>query len=185
MDSVNYTGNHEEVEEFLIDSGATCHVTYKDNDLENRAPSKSIVYMGDETKAEIEATGDLSLRVCNTDVVVSLSPVHYVPRFKKHIISVSRLCRDGYEITVTDQECRIKTIEGGYIVIKKSKDGMFYLHVLRNQKRLVMSTMEVEGPEIVHMIPLEDEDAKAEIQVQETQTQMEKKVKFPGEQGCQ
>ena len=99
MDSVNYTGNHEEVEEFSIDSGATCHATYKDNDLDNRAPSKSIVYMGDETKAEIEATGDLSLRVCIAYVVVSLSPIHYVPRFKKHIISVSRLCRDGYEIT--------------------------------------------------------------------------------------
>ena len=68
-----------------------------------------------------------------------------MPRFKKHIISVSRLCRDGYEITITDQECRIKTVEGGYIAIKKSKDGMFYLDVLRNQKRLIMSTMEMEA----------------------------------------
>ena len=47
-----------------------------------------MVYMGDETKAAIEATGDLSLKVCNTDVMLNLSPVHYVPRFKKHIISV-------------------------------------------------------------------------------------------------
>jgi len=177
---VNNMGNIEEVEEFLIDSGTTCHVTYKDNDLDNRAPSKSIVCMGDETKAEIEATGDLSLRVCNTDVVVSLSLIHYVPRFKKHIISVSRLCRDGYEITITGQECRIKTMEGAYIVIKKSKDGMFYLDVLRNQKKLIMSTMAIEKPEIVHIIPMEDEDAKMEIPVQDP-AQAGEESKVPGE----
>jgi len=83
---INYAGSKtEEVEEFLIDSGATCHVTYKDQGLQNRSPSKSMVYMGDETKAAIEATGDLSLKVCNTDVMLNLNPVHYVPRFKKHI----------------------------------------------------------------------------------------------------
>jgi len=65
-----------------------------------------MVYMGDETKAEIEATGDLSLKVCNTDVMLNLSLVHYIPRFKKHIISVPQLCKDGYEITITDRECR-------------------------------------------------------------------------------
>ena len=52
---------------------------------------------------------------------------------------------------------------------------MFYLDVLRNQKRLIMSTKEMEEPEVVHIIPMEDEDAKTEIQVQETQTQLEKK----------
>jgi len=127
-EQINYAGGKmEDVEKFLIDSGATCHVTYKDQGLQNRAPSKSMVYMGDDTKAEIEGTGDLSLKVCNTDVMLNLSPVHYVPKFKKHIISVSRLCKDGYEITITDKECRIKTLEDDYVVSQKAKDGMFYL----------------------------------------------------------
>ena len=72
IDWVNQTEDNHEVEEFLIDSGATCHVTYNDKSLSNRTPSKSLVYMGDETKAEIEATGDLNLNVCNADVVVNL-----------------------------------------------------------------------------------------------------------------
>jgi len=102
-EQINYAGGKiEDMEVFLIDSGATCHVTYKDQGLQNRAPSKSMVYMGDNTKAAIEATGDLSLKVCNMDVMLNLSPVHYVPKFKKHIIFVSRQCKDGYEITITD-----------------------------------------------------------------------------------
>jgi len=50
---VNYAGSKmKKWKIFLIDSGATFHVTYKDH-LHNRSPSKSMVYMGDETKAEI------------------------------------------------------------------------------------------------------------------------------------
>ncbi len=86
-----------------------------------------MVCMGDDTEAAIEATGDQSLKVCNM-VMLNLSPVHYVARFKKHhIISVSRLCKDGYEIMITDKECKIKTLEDGHIVIQKAKDGMFYM----------------------------------------------------------
>jgi len=69
----------------LIDSEAMCHVTYKDQALQNRLPSKSMVYMADSIKAEFEATGDLSLKVCDTEVMLNLSPVHYMPSFKKHI----------------------------------------------------------------------------------------------------
>ena len=74
------------------------------------------------------------------DVMLNLSPVHYVPKFKKHIISVSRLCKDGYEITITNKECRIKTLEDGYIFVQKSKNGMFYLDTQWASKRFVMST---------------------------------------------
>jgi len=47
--------------------------------------------MGDETKTEEEATGDISFKVSSTDVKVNPSHVNCVPRFKKQIISVSRL----------------------------------------------------------------------------------------------
>jgi len=102
------------------------------------------MYMGDETKAEIEATGDLCLKVCSTDVMLNPSPVHYVPRFKKHIISAPQLCKDGYEITITDKECRTKMLEDGYIVIQKAKDGMLYLDTLRTYKGLAVNTTEIE-----------------------------------------
>jgi len=178
---INYAGSSiEEVEEFLIDSGATCHVTYKEQGLKNRSPSKSMIYMGDETKAEIEASGDLCLKVCNTDVMLNLSPVHYVPRFKKHIISVPRLCKDGYEITITDKECRIKTVEDGYIVIQKAKDGMFYLDTQRINKRLAVNATEIEeDQDALHVIPPDDEDKSVEEQVQvEPKVKQKKRVRF-------
>jgi len=140
-----YAEEQNKVEEFLIDSGATCHVTYNDEGMKNMVPSKSIIQMGDESRAEVAALGDLNLRVYNTSVVVMLKPINYVPSFKKHIISVSRLCKDGYEVTITDQECRIKTIQGGCIIIKKSRDGMFYLDVTRKNNGFVMSAIEKEA----------------------------------------
>ena len=83
-----YAEEQEKVEEFLIDSGATCHVIYNDEGMKNKVPSKSIIQMGNESKAMVAASGDLNLRVCNTSVMMMLKPINYVPSFKKHIISV-------------------------------------------------------------------------------------------------
>jgi len=156
------------------------YVTYKDQGLQNRSPSKLMVFMGDETKVKIEATGDLSLKACNTDVMLNLSPVHYVPRFKKHIISVSWLCKDEYEITITDKECRIKTLEDSYIVIQKAKDEMFYLDTLRMNKRLAVNAIEIEEEQdAIHIIPPDDEEKTIEEKVQvEPKVKQKKKVRF-------
>jgi len=45
---------------------------------------------------------------------------------------------------IIDKECRIKTLEDGYIVIQKAKDGMFYLDTQQASKRFVMSTTKIE-----------------------------------------
>ena len=58
-----YAQEQEKVEEFLIDSGATCHVTYNNEGMKNKAPSKSIIQIGNELRAEVAASGDLNLRV--------------------------------------------------------------------------------------------------------------------------
>jgi len=147
-------------------------VTYNDEGMKNKAPSKLIIQMGNELRAEVAASGNLNLRVCNTSVVMMLKPINYVQSFKKHIISVTRLCKDGYEVTITDQECRIKTIQGGYIIIKKSRDGMFYLGVTRRNNGFVMSAIEKEA-EI-------EEIAEEEIKQEDEENQMEevKKVRF-------
>ena len=176
---------HEEekelVEEFLIDSGATCHVTYNDAGMKNKVPSKSIIYMGDESKAEVAASGNLNVRVCNTSIAMTLKPINYVPSFKKHIMSVSRLCKEGYEVTITDQECRIKTIEGGYIIVKKSKDGMFYLDVTRKDNGFVMSSVEKETI-IEELVEKEKEIKQEEKEIkkgsEEIQVKESKKVRF-------
>jgi len=45
---------------------------------------------------------------------------------------------------------------GGYIVIQKARDGMFYLDVDRDEKKLVMNTAEKTNDKL-HLIP-DDED---------------------------
>jgi len=167
-----YAEEQENVEEFLIDSGATCHVTYNDEGMKNKTPSKSIIQMGDESRAMVAASGNLNLRVCNTSVMMMPKPINYVPSFKKNIISVSRLCRDGYKVTITGQECRIKTVQGRYIIVKKSSDGMFYLDVTRRNNGFVMSAIEQEA-EIQETVA-----EKADPENDENQIKEAKKVKF-------
>ena len=93
---------------WVVDTGATDHVCYTSQGfLRTREMSKGemMISMGDGTKVEVEAVGDVTLLVDST--VLILRDVLLVPSFRRNLISVFKLRKDGFSI-VFDDLCVIK-----------------------------------------------------------------------------
>ena len=81
-----------------LDTGATIHVTNSLQAVTSRRRPSSLeqnVYMGDDTKVQIEFLGTVRLQL-NTGHFLELQDVAYIPSFRRNLISVSILDRLGY-----------------------------------------------------------------------------------------
>lgn len=93
---------------WVVDTGATDHVCYSSQGfLRTRTMSEEemMISMGDGTKVEVQAVGDVTLLVNST--VLILRDVLLVPGFRRNLISVFKLRRDGFSV-VFDDVCVIK-----------------------------------------------------------------------------
>ena len=99
LESVNVTAITEEFvgsvgvdghESWLLDSGATCGVTYdKSNMLDMRASDKQIT-IGNGAKIATLGQGTVTL-IDSLGNLVTLTDVYYAPKFTKHIVSLRKL----------------------------------------------------------------------------------------------
>lgn len=80
---------------WLLDSGASHHVTNDLNDLSQHNPynGNEQLVIGDGTSLPITHIGSMYLNI--SDFPILLSNVLYVPKISRNILSLSRLCHDN------------------------------------------------------------------------------------------
>ena len=101
-DYVGSASNTGQAEEWLLDLGATCGVTYDKNHMTERKPSDWKITIGNGDKIETLGQG----RVTSTDEhgrTVKLTDVYYAPSFKKHILSMRKLLDDDWSFCIADK----------------------------------------------------------------------------------
>ena len=80
---------------WTLDSGASVHITYHPNILNNLKPHKETIYFADGEKVTSTHSGDVIGYINNNEI--KLFNVLLVPDFRKNLISICQLIENGYK----------------------------------------------------------------------------------------
>ena len=129
-----YFGKYIKARKWMIDSGATVHITNSIDDLENwrSCQDEKIVGIKGES-APVIAKGDVPLTQGLT-----LKNVHCVPEANARIISVGQLEKEGFEINIRDGVCKLKNGTEEYEA-RKDPDSRIYTITEPQPERIMMS----------------------------------------------
>jgi hypothetical protein len=90
------------IEELLLDSGATCGVTYDNSKMSNMRASDKMITIGNGAQVATLGQGTVHL-IDNLGKQVTLHDVYYAPKFTKHIVSLRKLIDDDWTLNVAAQ----------------------------------------------------------------------------------
>ena len=116
--------------EWLLDSGASKHMTPSTDQMKNLRPHIGKVYIGDNSTIPIHSEGSLEVLSDGKGGYLS-SRVYYVPKLGYHLMSVSELCKlgmrvifDEYTVSIQDKATG-KEVRGGSV-----ENGVYKLHAM-------------------------------------------------------
>ena len=123
-------GDEEIYAEYLLNSGATCHITNDKKSLSNITRDGTKITVGNNAQCVAECSGSIYLQIkyLPSRYVLELHKVFYVPSFGKKIISVPQLTREGYSLTFRERFCDMHLRNGGMLTISHNRDGMYYIY---------------------------------------------------------
>ena len=135
-ETVNVIRSRKYVERWLLDSGSTIHLTNNKSNLRNITNASTNVTVGTGTSVRAFIKGDLILKQLESDDVMVLKEVLYVPTFNQNILSISKLLKEGY-VVKGDKDCMELTVGNRTIKTNTIDDqNMFYLNVERLQSNV-------------------------------------------------
>ena len=111
--------------EWIIDSGATSHMTPNIELIKNIKEEQRQISLADETYISSEGIGEIQLKN-GKDQKLIMKDVLYVPKLKGNLISVSKLTEQNFELTFNKREGFIKN-ENGELLITAKKQKNFYI----------------------------------------------------------
>jgi len=113
---------------WVLDSGATCHLT-KEKELlsEVRQVNKSI-FLADNKEIRADAVGNINMRL-DTGCAVRFEEVKYVPELQENLISVATLTEKGCVITFKKTKAFINNKYGKLIGTATRKGGFYILDI--------------------------------------------------------
>nr|KYP50444.1 Retrovirus-related Pol polyprotein from transposon TNT 1-94 [Cajanus cajan] len=115
--------------DWYFDSGASNHVTYDQNKVQevNENDGKSFLTVGNGANLKIIACGDSSLDTQQKSL--NLKDILYVPKITKNLLSISKLTFDNdIYVEFHDVACFVKDKLTGRILLEgKIKDGLYQL----------------------------------------------------------
>ncbi|KAI2492015.1 PIF1-like helicase [Fragilaria crotonensis] len=123
-------------EEWLLDSGATCGVTYDNKLMTNLTPSNREITIGNGDKVATLGQGTVSLTDSHGQTI-KLTDVYYAPAFTKHIVSMRKLIDDDWSFSVADKTAFIFTdpvTKGSVKFGRNERDMLYYLIGTRTVK---------------------------------------------------
>ena len=168
IDNDYIMGDEVTYDEYLLDSGASCHVTNDKRSLTNITSDSTKITVGNNAQVVAECSGliYLQLKHLSSRYVFELHKVYYVPSFGKKIISIPQLTRHGYSLTFREQYCDMQLKNGGMLTISHSRDRMYYIYGKHMTKTkvfsmwrtdaLLMLLPETNSEEMLSKIPMED-----------------------------
>lgn len=109
---------------WLLDSGATTHVTKSDEHLQNSYEHVDNLVMGSGAKVPINKAGAISLDANNK---VVLQKVKVAKGFTKDIMSLPMLLADGFHITKGNKEVIELQKDNIIMTAKRGPDSLYYV----------------------------------------------------------
>ena len=127
--SIADTNNKQIHTVYLLESGATCHVTSNNSDLFNIKQDKTKIIVGKSSSCKTQFSGDLQLviQAPKGPVNMTLKQVFYVPQFNKSIISIPQIAQQGFSVCFNDKQSRILFPDNSVLKLPIQKDGLYYL----------------------------------------------------------
>jgi transposase InsO family protein len=131
-------------QDWIIDSGASIHITTNKNVLRNFQVVKNRkVVTSDGTQVPIVGLGDLNIVLRNKfdgkQMTVALKKVAYVPSFTVNLISIRALTEDDVEVRFTSTKCFIANDTGVYTLATVS-DSLYKLKIHFGVSESALST---------------------------------------------
>nr|TKS15539.1 hypothetical protein D5086_0000032340 [Populus alba] len=130
-DSANATTNevqdalilavHSQIDEWILDSGASFHCTPHNEMLQNYVGGDhGVVYLADGTPLKIVGIGDVQIKTMNGSIW-TLQNVRHVPELKKKLISVGQLDDSGHSILFAGGMWKVS--KGAMVLARGKKTG--------------------------------------------------------------
>jgi hypothetical protein len=120
-------------EDWLLDSGATCGVTYNKSHMTDSKPCNRTITIGNGDKVATESQGTVTL-TNEKGQIIKLTGVYYAPTFTKHIVSLAKLIQDDWSFCVADKTEFVLKYPGtkeSVTFMQNSRDKLFYLSATR------------------------------------------------------
>ena len=95
--------NTETTEEWLIDSGASVHVTNSSAGMIDIEPTDEAVIVGNNTVIKANLKGTVYIKDTVTQRSIKLRSVLYVPNFRRNIISIGKLVENNLQVIMNEQ----------------------------------------------------------------------------------
>ena len=146
----NRSSFFEYPEAWLLDSGASVHITNDKSLMANLKSTDNEVVIGDGSSVQAQWIGDVYLRI-NSGHVFKLHDVLYIPGFSKNILSLARLLERTCWIKGDNHIMALYQGSLKILMVKDEVSGMFYLHSKRLDSPPEMCA-------VAHVIPPDEED---------------------------
>lgn len=126
-----FVANQCTSEEWIIDSGATSHMTNNSTWMKNiKEDTVENVTIANNSKMEVGISGDVEVMLKNGKQRknVIIRDVLHVPKLCTNLLSVSSLVNKGLTVKFDSSGCTIKNDIGGLIAAGSLENGMFKLN---------------------------------------------------------
>ncbi|KAD5318290.1 hypothetical protein E3N88_18236 [Mikania micrantha] len=133
---------------WVVDSGATCHVTSKRDFYTSYTPGDfGIFKMGNSGLSKIVGVGDICLKF-DTGMELVLHNVKHVPDIRLNLISAGTLDEDGYHNSFGDGNWKLT--HGSLIVARGKRASKLYMTHLKISKDSVHSLVNTDMTDLWH-----------------------------------
>ena len=134
-------------EKWLLDTGATCGVTYDNKNMTDMQPSDHKIRIGNGAQIKILGQGTVILEYLN-GTKMTLCDVNYAPAFAKHIISFRSLLEQKWKIqSATVTEFLILQQQSTIAFTHEPGNNLYYLHAKRvSNSSLTVANLMLKSP---------------------------------------
>ncbi|GJR25593.1 putative RNA-directed DNA polymerase [Tanacetum coccineum] len=112
------------IEDGIMDSSASFHATFCQEELEKFRLRSSKVHLADDKTLDIARVGDVVLKT-SFGTSWTLKDVRYIPCLKRRLISVGQLDEEGYHVGFGDQQWKVT--KGSLVVARGNKRESLYM----------------------------------------------------------
>ncbi len=155
--------NDSECTKWLLDSGASVHITNTELGASNKRETNETVTVGNGEQVKVNAIVDVF--VDTEEGPLLLQNVYFVPQFTKKIISLGKLLQHGSRIESTRKQLIVRQGQKKLTFRKHEANSLYYL------EGIVRKTEEHEAAVAdTHVIPPDDEDNRHQLEEQRQET---------------
>ncbi|KAJ0493602.1 putative RNA-directed DNA polymerase [Helianthus annuus] len=137
--TTNFAGKGEGDDDWVVDSGATEHITYEPVFLENKIESKieAPVVIPNGTKVSVKGRGD-----CTLKGGTKIQEVLYVPEFKCNLLSIRKLTKDlQCVVSFFPDFCVMKGLRTGNLIgAGRCERGLYRMGMIKNERKAMVVT---------------------------------------------